>query len=141
MKSTHFIFIVISALLAGCASIPEKAWEPVVEKPYEYASYQFQEGPFVVIPFGIGAFVGSPLMLVTTPVGLLCETEDGGEADIGKDMGFMLLGPVVVGDIAGTPFLAVKKMFWDFPIWAFGNENEEKSSNQNVEPTVKTPVQ
>jgi hypothetical protein len=135
MKSIAPILIGISALFSGCASIPEKAWSPVVAPPYGYAKFQTQEGPFVVIPFGIGAFVGSPLMLVTTPLSLLCDTNEGGEAEIGKDMGFMLLGPVVVGDIVGTPFLAVKKTLWDFPLWAFGNEEKETLSNQANEPT------
>ena len=132
MKIIIPILIAISALLFGCSSIPEKAWSPVVEPPYQYANYQTQEGPFVVIPFAVGAVVGSPLMLITTPAGLLCEEEGGAEAEIGKDMGFMLLGPVVVGDVVGTPFLALKKKFWDFPIWVFGKDEKEKPSNQGT---------
>lgn len=135
MKIIAPILILVSVLFAGCASIPEKVWSPIVEPPFQYAGYQAQEGPFVAVPLYIGGIVGSPLMLVTTPLGFLCDEEGGAEAQIGHDMEFMLLGPVLVGDVVATPFLAVKKTFWDFPRWVFGNENTEKPSNQSSEPT------
>jgi len=140
MKSSRLIFSVLSALFTGCASIPEKAWSPVVEPPYQYANYQTKEGPFVSIPFGIGAIVGSPLMLITTPAGLLCKAEGSVESEEGKDMGFLLLGPIVTGDIIGTPFLAVKKMLWDFPVWIFKKEDSEPLPHQNPNPAAKSPA-
>ena len=129
MKLISAILIVIIALSSGCASIPQKAWGPVVETPYEYANYQTKEGPFVSVPLYVGAIVGSPTALITTPIGFLCESE-GGEAQIGRDMAFFLLGPITVGDIVATPFLVLKKTFWDFPVWIVSEGEKEGMSNK-----------
>jgi hypothetical protein len=126
----------LAVLGTGCSSIPQKAWAPVVEQPYGYAGYQIEQGPFVYVPLYIGLMVGSPLMLVTTPMAALCEVDGVGEAEIAQGMGFMLLGPILVGDIVGTPFLALKKTFFDFPIWVLKSEDAELEGmgNQCLQP-------
>lgn len=108
MKRITILFLVLH-LMSGCASVPHKAWEA----PVLYNFHLQDQGAFVAYPTVAGDVIGLPATLIALP--LMPFLEPGTGEGSGWDL--FLFGPCLVGDITGTPFLAIRRTFWDFPKW------------------------
>ena len=114
-------------LTSGCASVPRKVWTA----PVSYNFHLQKQGPFVEYPTVAGFIVGMPAMLIAVPLMPFLEPETGE----GAGWSLLLLGPSLVGDITGTPFLALRRTLWDFPKWCVQPKKKEESANNELQAT------
>jgi hypothetical protein len=126
MNRIPFLFLVV-LFTSGCASVPHKVWTA----PVTYNFHLQEQSAFVQYPTIAGDVIGFPASIIALPLMPFLEPEDGE----GAGWGLFLLGPSLVGDITGTPFLILRRTLWDFPKWCIKPRSEKDPANQASEAT------
>lgn len=126
MRKTRVLLFSAVLLAAGCSSIPARAWRA----PITYNVYLREQGLFVRYPTAFGTVVGLPASVIVLPLMPLLEPETGE----GAGWGLFLLGPSIVGDVVGTPFLAIRRALWDLPRWWLGARGRSSIPDLAPEP-------
>ena len=82
----------------------------------QYTEYLGKQGGFVETPLIVGATIAAPTVILS-PLTMPLYYGEAEQKAGAIDFGFVFYPPMVIGNIVATPFLALKKTFYDFPVY------------------------